>query len=415
MFGIGSATLYTNSLYLFFNTALSSLLGFAFWTLAVRFYSTAEIGLNSAIISIAGYLALIATAGMRFALIRYYPEVERKHVFTNTYLVVATVLGLVVTSIFVVGIGTWAPILSSWNRNVWFIVLLVVFVVLNATSPIMEAALIVNRAAKYVLAKNVVFGVLKIGLIVIAGVVASLSIMATWCIALLVSVVLAVWWFMPRAIERYRLALHLDMGLLRETIGYSGSNHIVALLASAPILLVPLLVVNVLGAEANAYFYISWMIANLLFSIPASMSYILFSEGSANDREMRTNIVRNYKMCFALLVPGIAIVFLLGQWILGIFGTEYAANAVPLLRILAVSVLPLVVVDTQTAIYRVRKQMGKLIMAWGIIAGVTLAGGYMLMPMYGILGIGYAWMGANLVVLPMLFIGGKHESTVDTN
>jgi O-antigen/teichoic acid export membrane protein len=169
------------------------------------------------------------------------------------------------------------------------------------------------------------------------------------------------------------------------------------------VLLVPLLVVNVLGAEANAYFYIAWMIANLLFSIPASMSYILFSEGSANNGAMKANIALNYKACFALLIPGITVVFLLGQWILGIFGAAYAENSVQLLRVLALSVLPLIVVDTQTAIYRVTKRMGRLIIVWGTIAAVTLAGGYMLMPVYGILGIGYAWLGANLVVLPFVW------------
>jgi len=267
----------------------------------------------------------------------------------------------------------------------------------------MESALIANRAAKYVLGKNVVFGVLKIGLIVVAAVALSLSIVAAWAIALLVSVVLAALWFMPRAIEKYRLAPSFDVRLLKHTGWYSGGNHVAALLASAPVLLMPLLVVNVLGAEANAYFYIAWMIANLLFSIPASMSYILFSEGSANNGAMKANIALNYKACFALLIPGIAVVFLLGQWILGIFGAAYAENSVQLLRVLALSVLPVVVVDTQTAIYRVRKQIWKLIIVWGMIAAVTLAGGYALMPVYGILGIGYAWLGANLVVLPFVW------------
>ena len=406
--------LYSNSLYLFLNVLLSSLLGFAFWTLATRFYTTAEIGIGSAIISVAGYLALIGTAGMRFALIRFYPETENKRAFVNTYLVIAAVLGILAAAIFVIGSGIWFPVIEGWNSNVLFLLLFGLFVMLNAVSPIIEAALVANRAAKYVLAKNVVFGILKIG-IVVAGAAIALGIIAAWCIALLVSVVLTMWYFMPRAIDKYRISFSIDMGLLRRTIGYSGGNHVVALLASAPILLVPLLVVNVLGAEANAFFYMAWMVANLLFAIPNSMAYMLFSEGSANNGEMKANTKRNYMACFALLVPGIAIVFLLGQWILGIFGAAYADNAAQLLRILAVSALPIVVVDVRTAIYRVNKQIGKLIAAWTIIAAGTLGGGYALMPVYGILGIGYAWLGANLVVLPFMFMEGQHESITDTN
>ena len=403
--------LYSNSLYLFLNVLLSSLLGFAFWTLATRVYTTAEIGIGSAIISVAGYLALIGTAGMRFALIRFYPETENKRAFVNTYLVIAAALGILAAAIFVIGSGIWFPVIEGWDSNVSFLLLFGLFVMLNAVSPIIEAALVANRAAKYVLAKNVVFGVLKIG-IVVDGIAIALGIVAAWCIALLVSVVLTMWYFMPRAIDKYKMGFSLDMRLLRRTIGYSGGNHVVALLASAPILLVPLLVVNVLGAEANAFFYMAWMVANLLFAIPNSMAYMLFSEGSANNGEMKANTKHNYMACFALLVPGIAIVFLLGQWILGIFGAAYADNAAQLLRILAVSALPIVVVDVRTAIYRVNKQIGKLIAAWTIIAAGTLGGGYVLMPVYGILGIGYAWLGANLVVLPFMLIGNKHETVL---
>lgn len=393
--------LYTNSVYLLLNTVLTSLLGFAFWTLATRFYSTEDIGLNSAIIATVGYLALIGTVGLNFALIRFYPNAEDKGKFVNTYIMATAILGALAAIVFIAGMKLWTPVLAEWSGSVLFLVTIIAFVVLNTMSPIIEAALIANREAKYVLAKNMVFCGLKIGLaVVLVTFTASLGIAVSWCLALLAATLLSVLWLMPRAMGQYRIAPKLDTGLLRRTIGYSGGNYLSALLATAPVLLMPMLVVSVLGAEANAYFYIGWMVANLLFAVPSSVSYVLFSEGAANEVELRSNVTRALKLCFALLISGIAIVFLAGEWTLGIFGTEYATQSFPLLKVLAVSSIPLVFTYTLTSIYRVTKELKKLIAVWAIIAAGTIVGGYMLMQSVGIVGIGYAWAGSNLAVLP---------------
>jgi len=395
----------------------TSILGFVFWTLATRFYSTATIGLNSAIIATVGYLALIGTIGLNFALIRFYPNAEDKGKFVNTYMTAAAVLGALAAIVFIAGIKLWTPVLAEWSGGILFLTTIMAFVVLNTMSPIIEAALIANRGAKYVLAKNMVFNGLKIGLaVVLVTFTASLGIAVSWCLALLAATLLSVLWLMPKAIRQYRIAPKLDIGLLRRTISYSGGNYLSALLATAPVLLMPMLVVSVLGAEANAYFYIGWMVANLLFAVPSSVSYILFSEGAANEGELRSNVARALKLCFALLIPGIAMVFLAGEWALGIFGAEYAAQSFPLLKVLAISSIPLVFAYTLTSIYRVTKELKKLIVVWVVIAMSTIVGGYAMMPSYGIVGIGYAWAGSNLAVLPLQvpamrrLTGDKHNS-----
>ena len=44
-----------------------------------------------------------------------------------------------------------------------------------------------------------------------------------------------------------------------------------------------------LGAENNAYFYVAWMIANVLFAIPRSISQSLFVEGSYSKNNIKEN------------------------------------------------------------------------------------------------------------------------------
>lgn len=392
--------LYTNSLYLLLNTVLSSLLGFAFWTIAARVYPAAEVGLNSVVITATSYVALVATAGFNFSLVRFYADSRDKPQVVNTYLTAVAILGMLGAVVFLLGMELWATALTPLVGGALFIGIVLVVVVLNTVSPVMDAALIAARETKYLLGKHTLFGIAKIALLVAFPVALGMSI--AWTVALLVSVVIAGAWMLPRAVEGYKLGLSLDTKLLRATAGYLGGNYLATLFATAPVLLIPMLVASRLGVEANAYFYIAWMVANLLYTVPANLSYILFSEGAADGKELRANIRRSYKMCAALLVPGLVVVLLLGKWLLGIFGPEYAEHSVSVLRLLALAVVPLVFTYTATAIYRITKRMQKLIAVWMVIALGTLAGGYVLLPVCGLVGMGYAWLGANLIVLPML-------------
>jgi len=393
-------SLYTNSAYLLSNNLLSSLLGFVFWTLATRLYTTAEIGLNSVIINATSYAALLATAGLNFALVRFYHEAEDKRRFVNTYFTAAAALGVAITVVFLLGLEHWAPMLTSMRGDDLFIVVVFVTVLLNTASPILNAILIATRAARYLFIRNTVFGIAKIALLLVFTM--TLGITVAWCAALLASVLMGFVWLLPKVLARYRMAVSMDVGQVRNTLRYIGGSYFSTLFATTPVLLVPMLVAGKLGVEANAYSYVAWMVANLLYAVPASVSYILFSEGAANGTEMRANMRRCYRMCTAFLLPGLLAIYLLGEWALGIFGVEYAANSAQVLKVLALAVVPLVFTYTATSIYRVKKRMGKLVVIWGSIAAVTLAMGYVLLPIYGIVGMGYAWLGANLIVLPIL-------------
>ena len=52
---------------------------------------------------------------------------------------------------------------------------------------------------------------------------------------------------------------------------------------AAPNLILPIMVLNVLGAEQAAYYYIAYAIAALLFMIPGAISTSLFVEGSHGE------------------------------------------------------------------------------------------------------------------------------------
>lgn len=67
---------------------------------------------------------------------------------------------------------------------------------------------------------------------------------------------------------------------------FAFANYVSTVLWSAPAFLLPLLVINVLGREANAYFYIAFSISGLLAMIPMAVSLSVFAHGSHDERHL---------------------------------------------------------------------------------------------------------------------------------
>ena len=74
-------------------------------------------------------------------------------------------------------------------------------------------------------------------------------------------------------------------------------------------MILPIMVLNVLGAEQAAYYYIAYAIAALLFMIPGAISTSLFVEGSHGEALKRT-VVKSLVTIFSLLVPAAGVLYL---------------------------------------------------------------------------------------------------------
>jgi len=155
---------------------------------------------------------------------------------------------------------------------------------------------------------------------------------------------------------------------------------------------------------------VTWTIASLLFAIPFTVSHSLFAEGATFEDELRTNAQRSLKFIFILLVPAIALLFLLGDWLLSLFGANYSANGLMLLLILSLSSPFAGVIDVYKSILRVENRIGELAIMSGVIALVVLLGSYLIMPTIGIVGAGYMWLGTQgAVAVYVLFAWKIHR------
>jgi len=80
-----------------------------------------------------------------------------------------------------------------------------------------------------------------------------------------------------------RVGLAIDRGFLNDAFHFSAGNYLAGLFITCPNLILPIMVLNTLGAEQAAYYYIAFAIASLLFMIRNAVSMSLFVEGSHDE------------------------------------------------------------------------------------------------------------------------------------
>ena len=80
---------------------------------------------------------------------------------------------------------------------------------------------------------------------------------------------------------------------------------------------------------------------------------------------------------------------------LGVVGAEYAAGGVAVLRVMVVVSLFVGVNYVYFAIKRIQKDVKGIVVLNGVIFASLVGLGYLFMTMFGVVGVGYAWLVAN--------------------
>jgi O-antigen/teichoic acid export membrane protein len=391
--------LYRNSFFLMANTVVTAGLGFFFWMVVARFYTEAEVGWGSAIISSITLLSMLSVPGFGAALIRFLPKAEKPQDMINSCLTISGAIAVVLAVVFVAGLDVWSPALVFIRQNMVFAIAFVLFVLVQVLFGVLASVFVARRRADFSLYKSAIFSLLKIPLpIFLVLFFHAFGIAASWGIATAVALAVALFCFVPRVQPYYRPVPSLNLGVIGGMWRYSAGSYPARLLSAAPALVLPIMVVNLLGAEQNAYFYVTWTIAALLFAIPSAVSRSLFAEGAHFEDDLWTNVTKSLKFTFLILVPAVVLVLLVGKWLLLLFGEGYSTSGLLLLRILSLSSLFAGVTSIYTSTLRVEDRLRELTLIFGFVTVATLLGSYFVMPIVGMVGIGYVWLAVQGVI-----------------
>jgi len=409
-------SLYRNAGYLMLASGINSLAGFVFWAVAARLYPAEGVGLAAAAISAIGLLALLSTLGMDYGLIRFLPgSGDKAKNILNSCFTLSGLVSVALAVIFLSGLKLWSPALLRIQQNPVFFISFVIFALAAVYRVFAERTFIAGRRAGFALTQGLVFNLLRfIPLVALAPLFNVFGIFASWGIGLGLAVIVSIPFLIPRVQPGYRPAPKIDRKSIGNMMHFSFANYGANIFWAIPILCLPLMVVNLLGAEANAYFYVGWALGYLLVSIPVTVSFSLFAEGSHSEEQLGHNIDRSLRLLL-VLVPVIAIVFLAGERVLALFGSAYAENATTLLWVLAVSAIPVGLNHTYFTVKRVQKRMRGVIGLSAFIAVVTMVLSYLLLPRVGIIGAGIGWLIPQAIVAvaitPSLF-RWRHQSVI---
>jgi O-antigen/teichoic acid export membrane protein len=355
----------------------TSLLGAAFWLLAARHFSQHAVGVSGAAVSAMTLLGFAATLGLGTVLMGELPRRRaRAHGLLNASLWASAAFGAALG----IGFALVAPFFSTGfdplRQGPLAILVFAVGVALTALTLVLDQALIGLLRGGLQLLRNVVFSAVKLGLLFVVAALAAtyggMGIYAAWALGALISLLVLIPLY-----RRQDNPLRSHFAELNSLRLDAASHHAFNLALRAPDLLLPVMVLILLSANLSASFYIAWMIVSMLFSIPQSLSTVLYAVGSGDPRDLKRRFRFTLCLSAACGVAAVLVLFPAGEPLLHLFGSSYASQATVAVQILALGVFPEAVRTHFVAVRRLTKRIGTALpLVWGgavlEVAGATI-------------------------------------------
>jgi O-antigen/teichoic acid export membrane protein len=352
--------LFRNSIYLMLTTGLMGILGFFFWIIATHLFTPDQIGVGTTLISAMTLISFVSLLGFNSTFVRFLPNSDNRDNEINTGSILVMSAAALIAAVYVVLIPYITPKLALVHENIWYALGFVIMVALASINSLTDSIFIAYRSAQYNLITDgvitsgsklflplVFVGLGAYGVFAASGLAASIGMVG--------SILVLVFKF------GYRPRLHIDMETLRKVFHYSFTNYIANLLNIAPTLILPIIVINHLGAAAAGYYYLAFMIINLLYTVSTSVAQSLFAEGSYGEHLLRNLIKRSTIILVALMLPAAALLALFGPWVLAFFGKSYIAGGSSVIVILALSAPAVAAYSLASVVLRIRHQMYSLV------------------------------------------------------
>lgn len=380
--------LYANGIALVANAGLSAALGFVFWMVAARRFNADALGIGAAIVSAATLAALVGKAGFDAAVIRFGPSKEPRALRLLLLRASLATVGLTtLVALCVLALATLGVPALAALRSPAYAAGFVLLAVGTSFAWILDALFIAEQRADGVLLRNLAFNFVKIGVpLLIAFEWGGRAVPLAWGVGLVASLAVALT-LLPRVLAR-----HVPTGQppQRGAFGYAMRNYTLNLSEFLPGLVLPLLVLQGLGAEENARFFLAWTIATVAFLASKAIAQSAFA-ALVRGGKARAALAKGLTLSALLLGPVALAMYAGAPLLLGLFGEHYVASA-GLLRILALSIPPIVVLNLYLAYLKARDVGWELTLLPMVSLVALLAAMPYALAWGGTLGVGWAWL-----------------------
>jgi O-antigen/teichoic acid export membrane protein len=392
---LGRDQLWANSFYLLLSTVAMAGFGFGFWTICSRLYPAEQLGLATNLISAMGIISYMGLLGFNSTFVRFLPTSDRRNAKINTGLVLVGLVSAALASIYVLAIPRISPSLMFVNTNPLLALGFVVMVTLAALNLLTDSVFIAYRAAKYnFIVDGLIQSIVKLSLPVLLVSLSAYGIFASAGIAALVALISSLY-LMTKHFQ-YEPQLIIDQEVLSRVRRYTSANYLGNFLNILPTLVLPIIVLNTHGAAAAGYYYLAFMVANLLYTIAYSVAQALFAEGSYDQQPLGPLVKKATLALGAIIIPASAVLIAISPWVLSIFGSRYSTYGTSILRTLALAAPAVALYMIGGVLLRVTKKVGTVIMMNTVYA-TSIIGLSALWAQRGLSYIALAWLIGHLV------------------
>jgi O-antigen/teichoic acid export membrane protein len=368
----------------------TAVLGVVFWAVAAHLSTASALGRTAAEIAAMLLLATLAQLSYGSIFERFLPVAgEFTFNFVKRAYLLCTAFGLVLAAGYLaLGFGrSFLPSSLGWK------LLFVVAVVLWTIFALQDSVLIGLRASRWVAVENIAYSAVKMAFLPVSiAISATEGIFVAWTAPLILTIIAISWYLF-----RHRIPEHASTSVSTEALP-SARNLIVLASAQYAALLssvflpsiVTLIVIQRLGAVANAHYYLPAMIANSLgmFSWGIVRSFLV--EATNEPHALRLHANSAIRALLIVLVPSIVLGCIFAPYYLRIFGASYANQGTTLMRLLLISLLGTTVMVFYTAFAWIDKQVWWLTVR-NVVSGIIyLVVIFALIGRFGINAIGIA-------------------------
>lgn len=357
------AFLVRNALALVSTSFLTSGLGFLYWAAAARLYDATVVGESATAIAAMNLLAPVAMLGLGTLLVAELPRRKERRgevvvaaaaVSGSAGALLALVAALLLPSqvLGLPGIG------HEWGATALF----VVGVTTQVVGLVFDAALLSTWGGGLQLGRNAVFSIVKliavVGLALALSSTTSLSVFASWVIGNLVSFATTAAW-MSRTRRIRWSGLVPRPGVLAGRGRSAAAHHALNLALSVPYFAMPIVANVTMTSEQAGYLYATWSVAAFVFVLPIALSTALFASGSAFTDDVIPQFRLSLRYSVLACLGAAVIAILLGDYVLRVFGQEYAEQGHTALILLSVAGVGLVVKDHHVALSRLTGRVSR--------------------------------------------------------
>lgn len=298
-------------------TLVSSASGLVFWWVASKFYPPQEIGVASAILSVLNLIFALSTLGLNIGAVRFYGKFGKNALWTMTVTMVLT--SILMTAAYII----LDP--SGINPSLQVSALLLMISGLGALYNALGYASIPLRKTRTYLNQSILYStrMLPLPFLQAHGWIGSVISFGTG---------LAVGTLYGLRRLGGSIKGKFNKEFFGRAIKLSFANYLGSITGLLPVYLMPSIVLETLGREATAHYYIGFMILNLTVMPLSYLAVLLLREGSEESSIDRKNLQRIFSLLLVYWAIAGAVLGLLGEPILRLFGESYV-SATEMLKI----------------------------------------------------------------------------------